>query len=111
MVYGSPARAVVPSGRPFAATSTDDLGTRIAEWGDESSSVALHRRSTYAIGFTLMVTAEPVAALARTAIARAVVLDAREAPQREAARQKKEADDRRAAEEKARSINKPIFRP
>ena len=81
------------------------------EWGNESSSVALHRRSTYAIGFTLMVTAEPVAALARTAAARAIVLDAREAPQREAARQKKEADDRRAAEEKARSINKPIFRP
>ena len=111
ILYGSPAKPVVARGRQFAATSNDDLGTRIAEWGNESSSVALHRRSTYAIGFTLMVTAEPVAALARTAVARAIVLDAREAPQREAARQKKEADDRRAAEEKARSMNKPIFRP
>jgi hypothetical protein len=111
MVYGSPARVMAPSGQRFAATRDDDLDTRIAEWGNESGSVWLHRRSTYAIGFRLVVTAEPVAALARTAAARAAVLDAREAPQREAARQKKEADDRRAAEEKARSTNKPIFRP
>lgn len=111
MIYSSPAEDVIRTGPQFAATSNDDLGARIAEWGNESSSVALHRRSTYAIGFTLVVTAEPVAALARTAAAQATVLDAREAPQREAARQKKEADDRRAAEEKARSINKPIFRP
>jgi hypothetical protein len=111
MIYSTPAEGVIQTARQFAATSNDDLGMRIAEWGNESSSVALHRRSTYAIGFTLVVTAEPVAALARTAAAQAAVLDAREAPQREAARQKKEADDRRAAEEKARSINKPIFRP
>lgn len=53
----------------------------------------------------------PIAALARTAAARALVLDAREAPQREAAREKKEAEDRRAAEEKARVTNKATFRP
>jgi hypothetical protein len=111
VVYGPQARPVAPRGRQSVLTRDDDLGTRIAEWGNESSSVALHRRFTYAINFTLVVTAEPVAALARTAAARAEVLDAREAPQREAARQKKEAEDRRAAEEKARSTNKPIFRP
>ncbi len=111
-VYGPPpTRAVALSKRRSVATSNDDLGAPIAEWGDESSSLALHRRSTYALAFTLVVTDEPAAALARAAVARAVLLDAREAPQREAARQKKEADDRRAAEEKARSINKPIFRP
>jgi hypothetical protein len=60
--------------------------------------------------FRLIVTAEPIAALARTA-ARALVLDAREAPQREAAREKKEAEDRGAAEEKARSTNKATFCP
>jgi len=38
---------------------------------------------------------EPIAALARTAAARALVLDAREAPQREAARERKEMEDRR----------------
>jgi hypothetical protein len=56
-------------------------------------------------------TAEPIAALARTAVARAVVLDASEAPQREAAREKREADERRAADEKARLTNKATFRP
>jgi hypothetical protein len=110
-VYGSPAKPVAPRGRQSAARSSHDLGTRLAEWGDESRSVALYRRSTYAINFTLVMTAEPVAALARTAASRAAVLDAREAPQREADRQKKEADDRRAAEDKARLTNKPIFRP
>ena len=56
-------------------------------------------------------TAEPLAALARTAAARAAVLDDREAPQREAAREKQEAEDLRAAQDKARSTNKAIFRP
>lgn len=110
-VYGSPARPLALRGRQPAPTTYDDFGTRIAEWGTESNSIALYRRSTYAINFTLVITAEPVAALARTAAARATVLDAREAPQREADRQKKEAEDRRAAEEKARLTNKPTFRP
>jgi hypothetical protein len=109
-VYGSAVKPVAPRTSQTTATY-DDPGTRIAEWGNESNSVALYRRSAYAITFRLVITAEKVAALARTAASRAVVLDAREAPQREAARQKKEADDRRAAEEKARSTNKPIFRP
>jgi hypothetical protein len=39
--------------------------------------------------FYLVMTTEPIAALARTAAARAVMLDAREAPQREAARERK----------------------
>ena len=110
-LYGSPVKPVAPRGRQSAATSGHDLGTRLAEWGNESHSVALYRRSTYAINFTLVMTAEPDAALARAAASRAAVLDAREAPQREADRQKKETDDRRAAEEKARLTNKPIFRP
>lgn len=110
-VYGSPARPVAPKGRQSSATSSHEFGARLAEWGDEGRSVALYRRSTYALRFTLVMTAEPVAALARTAASRSAELDAREAPQREADRQKKEADDRRVAEEKARLTNKPIFRP
>jgi hypothetical protein len=50
-------------------------------------------------------------ALARTADAQALKLDAREAPQREAARQKKEADNARTSQEKARAANKAAFRP
>ena len=110
VIYGSQAGPVAPRRRQ-TTTPYDDLGTRLAEWGSENNSVALYRRSTYATAFRLVITAEPVAAQARSAAARAKALDAREAPQREAARQQKEADDRRAEEEKARSINKPIFRP
>lgn len=109
-IYGSPAKLAAPSEQePTAAYN--GLGTQIAEWGNEDDSVALYQRPTYGRSFSLVITAEPVAALARTAAARAAVLDAQEAPQREAARQQKEAQDRRAAEEKSRVTNKPAFRP
>ena len=109
-VYGSPVIPIV-SRRRQPPTVGDDAGTPIAEWGNADNSVRLHRLSSYGTTFRLVITAEPVATLARTAAARAVVLDAREAPQREAAREKKEADDRRVAEERARLANRATFRP
>ena len=84
-VYGSQIKPVASKGRQSAAIY-DDSGTSIATWGNVGNSVTLYRLSAYATSFRLVVTAEPIAALARTAAARAVVLDAREAPQREAAR-------------------------
>ena len=109
-IYGSP---LLLSGtrRPAAVSAYGDPGTLIAQWGNVDDSVKLYRLSSYTTRFRLVVTAEPTAALVRTAAARALVLDASEAPQREAAREKKETDDRRAAAEKARSTNKPTFRP
>jgi hypothetical protein len=109
-VYGSPVVPIV-SKRKQAPTMGDDVGTPVAEWGNAGNSVRLHRLSSYATTFRLVITAESMATLARTAAARAVVLDAREAPQREAAREKKEADDRRVGEEKARLANRATFRP
>jgi hypothetical protein len=109
-VYGPQVKPSV-SRRRQAPSMYDDPGTPIAQWGNADNSVMLYRLSSYATSFKLVVTAEPIATLARTDAARALVLDAREAPQREAARQKKEAEDRRAAEEKARSTNKATFRP
>ena len=109
-VYGSPLIPTV-SRRRQPPTLGDDAGAPIAEWGNADNSVRLHRLSSYGTTFRLVLTAESVAPLARTAAARAVALDAREAPQREAAREKKEADHRRAAEEKARLTNKATFRP
>jgi hypothetical protein len=109
-VYGPRVKPSV-SRRRQAPSVYDDPGTPIAQWGNADNSVMLYRLSSYATSFRLVVTAEPVAALARTAAARALELDAREAPQREAAREKKEAEDRRAAEDKARSTNKATFRP
>src|SRR3990167_6552052 len=107
-VYGPQLKPSV-SRRREAPSVYDDPGTPIAQWGNADNSVMLYRLSSYATSFRLVVTAEPIAALVRTAAARALVLDAREAPQREAAREKKEADDRRAAEENARSTNKAAF--
>jgi hypothetical protein len=109
-VYGPQSKPSVSRRRqtPFLY---DDPGTPVAQWGNADNSVILYRLPSYGTSFRLVVTAEPIAALARTAAARALVLDAREAPQREAAREKKEAEDRRVAEEKARSTNKYTFRP
>lgn len=109
-VYGAPLIPTAPTRRQPPAEGRD-AGAPIAAWGSTEHSVRLHRLPAYAPTFRLVITAEPVAALARTAAARAVVLDAREAPQREAAREKQDAEDRRAAEEKARLANKAAFRP
>ena len=109
-IYGSPVKPVVARRRP-AVSVYDDPSTLVAQWGNTDNSVMLYRLSSYGTEFRMILTAEPVAALARTAAARALVLDAREAPQREAAREKKDAQDRRAAAEKARSANKATFRP
>jgi hypothetical protein len=110
-IYGRQVKPTVSRDRQTLLMYADSLGTPIAQWGDLDYSVRLYRPSSYATSFRLVVTAEPMAALARTAAARALQLDAEEAPQREAAREKKESEDRRAAEEKARSTNKPVFRP
>lgn len=67
--------------------------------------------SAYRATFSLIVTSVRLDALARTADARAIVLDAREAPVREAARLKEAEADRRAAEAQARTANKATFRP
>lgn len=109
-VYGPPAAPVASRKLQLPALG-DDAAITVAEWSGAGNSVKLHRLPSYATNFRLVITAEPIAALARTASARAVVLDAREAPQREAAREKKEADEGRAADEKARLTNKATFRP
>jgi hypothetical protein len=110
-IYGREVKPTVSRNRQTLPLYEDSLGTPIAQWGNLDHSVMLYRPSSYATSFRLVVTAEPMAALARTAAARALELDTREAPQREAAREKKDAEDRRASEEKARSTNKPVFRP
>jgi hypothetical protein len=109
--YGGQVKPTGSRNRQTLLLYEDILDTPIAQWGNVDHSVRLYRPSSYATSFRLIVTAEPMAALARTAAARALQLDAQEAPLREAAREKKEAEDRRAAEEKARSTNRPVFRP
>lgn len=110
-VYGPVETGRAP--RPLVRTSAyeEDLGALIAFWAAADRTVMLYRRSPATSRFTLVVTSEPEAALARTATARAAVLDVREAPAREAARDKQDAEDRRTADEKARTTNKGTFRP
>jgi hypothetical protein len=110
-IYGPQVTPTVSGRRPPPSAYEGEPGTPVARWGGAEHSLMLYRSPSYATSFRLVMTAEPLAALARTAAARAVVLDAREAPQREAAREKQQADDRRAAEERARSANKSTFRP
>jgi hypothetical protein len=93
-----------------AAQLEEASGTPVARWGDADYSVVLYR-SSYASGFQIVVTSPRLEALARTADARAIRLDEREAPQREIARQRKEVEDTRLSEEKARLANKAAFRP
>jgi hypothetical protein len=109
-IYGPPITPVASTRRQPPAQG-DYGAVTIAEWSAVGNSVKLHRLTSYATSFRLVITADTIAALARTASAQALVLDAREAPQREAAREKKEAEERRVAEEKARLTNKATFRP
>jgi hypothetical protein len=109
-IYG-PQTTAKPSAATAAVSRIEvESGTPLARWGDASYSVVLYR-SVYASAFTLVVTSHKLDALARTASAQAVRLDARDAPKRELERQQKEKDDARAAQEKAREANKALFRP
>jgi hypothetical protein len=83
----------------------------VARWGDATHTVVLYRTSSYRTGFRLIVTDQALDDLARKATIQAVRLDDQEAPRREVARLKKEQDEGRAAAEKARVVNKKVFRP
>jgi hypothetical protein len=109
-IYG-PSLLLPVARKPLTVSGYGDPGTLIAQWGNVDDSVKLYRLPSFATKFRMVVTAEPISALARRDAAQALVLNASEAPQREAAREKRDAEDRRAAEEKARSTNKATFRP
>jgi len=84
--------------------------TVVAQWSDAEASLSLVR-GTYPTTLRLIIALTSVEALAQTASADALRLDREEAPQRERDRAKKNAEDDRAAAEKARAVNKPLFKP
>jgi hypothetical protein len=108
--YGPALKPAPTKARAVASQFEAPSGTPVARWGDDDYSVVLFR-SSYASGFQIIVTSPRLDALARTADARAIQLDQREAPQREIARQKTEAEAARVSQEKARLANKAVFRP
>ena len=109
-MYGTTVKPTATAGRAPLAGVDAESGTRLAGWGNGDYAAVLYRAS-YASGFRLIVTSIRLNALARTAEAKALQLDERDAPQRERARQKKEADDARLLTEKARLANKAAFKP
>ena len=108
--YGPPSKAASADRSAMAPELERDSATVVARWIDADRSIVLYR-SAYSVGFRLIVASPRLEGLARTAAVEAVRLDARDAPQREIARQKKDADDVRTLQEKARLVNKPVFRP
>jgi len=108
-LYGQP----VPAKASRTVVDGNDEGMtprRIAQWVAPDYTVTLSR---WAFGTALRLTIEStrLAALARTADARAFVLDAQDAPQRDAARLAREETNRREALEKTRTTNKATFQP
>ena len=82
----------------------------IARWEDQEYSFNLVQTGNRS-SFAMVLYSKRVDALAQVAIAEAVQLDTKEAPQREIEKQQKREGDERLALEKARSANKPNFRP
>jgi hypothetical protein len=98
-----------------ASRQETDAGTPVATWGGVDYAVVLYRSTELyrrsSLRYRVTVTSPRLHALAQTAAAQAVLLDAREAPQRELAKRQKDLDNTRAAQEKARLANKAAFRP
>jgi hypothetical protein len=109
--YGAAERphdeAILASSYPF---SYGEKAKVIARWENSTSSFSL-ARSPFQPGFILVGISKRLEALAQAAAIEAVRLDSQEAPQREAEQRRKQADDAAASEEKARTANKPGFRP
>jgi hypothetical protein len=108
--YGAPVKRLPGPARVMSRVEAES-GSSVARWGDAGYSAVLYRTSSYRGAFRLIVTDSALDTLARKATLQAVRLDDQEAPRREVARLKKEQDDTRTAAEKARTVNKKVFRP
>jgi hypothetical protein len=104
--------ATRPAGTEITFSSTqvyNESEAVIARWEDSQYSFELYC-STYEPTFGMIAFSKRLDALARTATAEAIRLDALEAPQREIQRQKQEDETNRESLEKARRANKLNFR-
>jgi hypothetical protein len=107
-------RTYGPAIRPTAEIAYHSNYAEVADvkarWEDSDFSYNLVQTGNGS-SFAVVSFSKRVDALAREASAQSVRLEAQEAPQREIEKQKKRADDERAVLEKARSANRPNFRP
>jgi len=91
-------------------SSYAEVAPVIARWEDAEYSYNLVRTGDRS-SFAMVLYSKRLDALAQAAIAQAVRLEAQEAPQRELEKQEKRKEEERLGLEKARSLNKPNFRP
>lgn len=104
--------AVLTSRNPRApvVVAEPDVDIVVARWADADSSLTL-LRGTYPSSLRLIVASKRLEAQARTAATQALRIEERDAPRRELAQERQRVDDRRVAAEKARTLNKPAFKP
>jgi len=106
-IYGQAAR---PATEIAFHSNYAEVAKVLARWEDAEYSYNLVRTGDQS-SFALVLYAKRVDVLAQAAITQAVRLDVKEAPQRELEKQKDQAEAARLVREKARSANKPTFRP
>jgi hypothetical protein len=88
----------------------EDRQKVLARWENGENTYSLFR-SSYGGEFGLVADSKKLEGMAVGSIQEAERLAAMSAPQREIERRQKEVEDRRVSDEKARSLNKPNFRP
>jgi hypothetical protein len=106
-IYGTPTRPSVEI--PYHSLYGETAPV-LARWEDSQYSYSLVPSREEA-SFALILSSKELDTLAETAISQAARLDAEEAPLKEMEKEKKKEDDERTLLEKARSVNKPNFRP
>ena len=109
--YGPAMMPMLPATPILALSKVHADSDRImAHWEDAQSSVDLFQPS-YASTFGLVVFSKRLDALAQSASVEAPRLDEQDSPQRAIDRRQAQEDDDHARQQKARLVNKAIFRP
>jgi hypothetical protein len=107
LTYGA---ATKPSVEIAYHSNYGEVAAVLARWEDPEYSYNLVRTGNRS-SFAMVLFSKRLDGLAQAAIIEAVRLDAQEAPQRDLAKQKRREDEERLVLDKARSANKPNFRP
>jgi len=107
LTYGAATRPATEIGYHSNYAETAEV---LARWEDQEYSYNLVQTGNRS-SFAMVLYSKRADVLAQAASVEAVQLDAQEAPQREIEKQKKRVDDERSVLDKARSANKPNFRP
>lgn len=105
--YGTATR---PPGEIAYHSNYGKVAPVVARWEDSEHSYNLVRTGDQA-SFAMILYSKRLDALAQAAIVEAARLDAQDAPRRQIEKQKLREEEDRIVLEKARSLNKPNFRP